>query len=90
MLEMPGLGDNMTVLGVAMSAQGAGTVFLVAALLCFFIVKRIVKTRQRNNDPLALEKNANAVVEAEEAKKPAAVTAAIMAALTEYRNNGSS
>jgi len=82
---------EMLGLNAIMNAPGAGTIFLVVVLLCYFAArsflagrKTTVKTNTQNNDTGALQAEVSPPLEA---KDTAAVTAAIVAAVTEYRRH---
>ena len=68
-----------------LAVPGMGTVFLIVALICFLVIKKIVNARRVSNGTDTLQANGSVPSQTGGANKAAAVTAAIVAAVTEYR-----
>jgi Na+-transporting methylmalonyl-CoA/oxaloacetate decarboxylase gamma subunit len=72
-----------------LTEPGMGTVFLVVVLLCYLAINKISKARKVNNNADTLQAGKIAPSQPGTVNNAAAVTAAIAAALTEYRKYNS-
>ena len=72
-----------------LTAPGSGIVFLIVVLLCFLIVRKVKDNRKINKETDMLPAAVPVPIQTGEVKATAAVTAAIVAAVTEYRKYNS-